>query len=89
MPKSTLTSKGQVTIPKSIRDRLNLRVGDRLTFRLDSRGGIKMQRESAPTVDQLQGLLRHLGRKTPVAVEEMRRAVRKRAARKLTGRGER
>ena len=89
MPKSTLTSKGQVTIPKSIRDRLSLQIGDRLIFRLDSRGGIKVERASAPEVGQLQGLLRHLGRKAPVAVEEMREAVRRRAARKLVRRGKR
>ena len=89
MPQNTLTSKGQVTIPKSIRDRLSLQIGDRLIFRLDSRGGIKMERESAPEVGQLRGLLRHLGRMTPVAVEEMRGAVRRRAARKLVRRGKR
>lgn len=89
MPKSTLTSKGQVTIPKSIRDRLNLQIGDRLVFRLDSRGGIKVQREAAPKFQQLQGLLRHLAGKTPVPVQEMREAVRKRAARKLARRGDR
>jgi len=89
MPKSTLTSKGQVTIPKSIRDRLSLRIGDRLDFRLDSRGGIMVQRESAPRIERLQGLLRHLGGKTPVTVEEMRKAVRERASRKLGRRGKR
>ncbi len=82
MPKSTLTSKGQVTIPKSIRDRLSLKTGDRLIFRLDSRGDIRVQRESPPKAEQLQGLLRHLAGKAPVSVEEMREAVRKRAVRK-------
>lgn len=89
MPKSTLTSKGQVTIPKSIRDRLSLSIGDRLIFRLDSRGGIKVQRDPDTEIDKLQGLLRHLGRKTPVTVEEMRKAVRERAARKMARRGKR
>jgi len=30
--KSTLTSKGQLTIPKSIRDRMGLKAGDVLEF---------------------------------------------------------
>ena len=30
-----ITSKGQVTIPKSVRDTLGLRAGDELLFRVD------------------------------------------------------
>jgi antitoxin PrlF len=83
MPKSTLTSKGQVTIPKSIRDRLSLKVGDRLIFRLDRQGVIKVQRESAAEIENLQGILRHLRRRKPVSVEEMRESLKQRAAHKL------
>jgi len=32
---STVTSKGQVTIPKKIREKLNLRSGDKLDFRIE------------------------------------------------------
>jgi len=32
---STLSSKGQVTIPKSLRDQLDLSAGDKLEFELD------------------------------------------------------
>lgn len=82
MPTSTLTSKGQVTIPKLIRDRLNLKVGDRLLFSLDKRGGIKVQREQGGENESLQGLLRHLAKKQPVTLQEMRDAMRQRAARR-------
>ena len=32
MPAATLTSKGQLVVPKSIRDRMGLHPGDRLDF---------------------------------------------------------
>ena len=31
---ATLTSKGQTTIPKAIRDSLSMKAGDRMTFTL-------------------------------------------------------
>lgn len=39
---STMTSKGQVTIPKKVRERLRLRAGDRLDFRLGADGAIRI-----------------------------------------------
>jgi len=39
---STITSKGQVTIPKRVRDRLHLRTGDRLEFRVEEDGSIRV-----------------------------------------------
>ncbi|OBZ15926.1 hypothetical protein A8L34_28175 [Bacillus sp. FJAT-27264] len=35
MFKSTITSKGQLTIPKEIRERLNLKAGDGVLFKID------------------------------------------------------
>ncbi len=35
-----VTAKGQVTIPKSVRDALGLRVGDTLVFRVDGKRAI-------------------------------------------------
>jgi len=80
MPRSTLTSKGQVTIPKPIRNRLRLKAGDRLLFSLDNRGGIKVKPVEGGKIESLQGLLRHLARKQPVTIEEMRDSVHQRAA---------
>ena len=42
METSTLTSKGQVTIPKAIRDRLELQRGDRLSFSVRADGVIEV-----------------------------------------------
>ena len=73
MPTSTLTSKGQLTVPKAIRDRLGLHEGDRVEFRVTGEGQVVVE---AGTVDlrDLRGTLKGEGRR--VSVEEMEEAVR-------------
>lgn len=79
MARSTLTSKGQITIPKAIRRRLGLQVGERLDFRVDDDGRIILERESTKEAMGIVGLLRHLAPERPVSLDEMRRAVADRA----------
>lgn len=43
MSETTLTSKGQVTVPREIRDRLGLASGDKLAFTLLSDGTVVMR----------------------------------------------
>lgn len=38
MPSAKITSKGQITIPKAVRDRLGLRPGDEIEFAEDRKG---------------------------------------------------
>ncbi len=45
---TTLTSKGQVTIPKAIRDHLGLRPGHRVEFVADRRGRVLVTPVKAP-----------------------------------------
>ena len=73
MAASTLTSKGQLTMPKAIRERLGLREGDRVEFRVTENGQVLVE---AVTVDlrELRGALKTQG--GPVSVEEMEEAVR-------------
>jgi antitoxin PrlF len=59
---ATLTSKGQTTIPKSIRDRLGMKAGDRMTFTLMPDGAVVMRVKNKHVCD-LAGLLHKKGRK--------------------------
>lgn len=67
MPTSTLTSKGQVTISKKIRERLGLETGDRLSFDLDADGRLTVEPAPHRPLGRLPGLLRHLAPERPVS----------------------
>lgn len=86
MPTSTLTSKGQITVPKEVRDRLGLRQGDRLVFQFDDQDRLTVRPEVRDPLGDLPGLLRHLAKRRPKTIEEMNEAVRRRASKKY-GRG--
>ncbi len=79
MSTSTLTSKGQTTIPKDVRNRLKLRPGDRLEFVIDEEGRVLMLSASVD-VSELAGMLKPPTR--PVSVGDMNHAIRKRGGRR-------
>lgn len=68
---ATLTSKGQTTIPKEIRDRLSMKPGDRMTFTLMPDATVVM-RLKTKSITELAGMLHKKGRK-PVPVEQLSR----------------
>jgi antitoxin PrlF len=68
---STLTSKGQTTIPKSIRERLGMKVGDRMTFTLMPDGVVLMRVKNKRVAD-VAGRLHKKGRK-PLPIEQLSR----------------
>jgi len=68
---STLTSKGQTTIPKDIRDSLGMKSGDRMTFTMLPDGTVLM-RVKNKSVMNLAGSLRKKGQK-PIPVEQLSR----------------
>jgi AbrB family looped-hinge helix DNA binding protein len=68
---ATLTSKGQTTIPKEIRDSLSMKAGDRMTFTLMPDGTVVM-RVKTKSITELAGVLHKKGRK-PVPVEQLSR----------------
>ena len=59
---STLTSKGQTTIPKGIRDSLGLKSGDRITFAMMPDGTVQMRVKNKSAI-ALAGSLRKRGQK--------------------------
>lgn len=77
MPTSTLTSRGQTTIPKSIREALQLQPGDRVEFLLDD-DRVILRRAGADLTD-LDGLLDRSGQ-DPVSIEDMETAVQQGAS---------
>ncbi len=73
MPLSILTSKGQTTIPKKVRDVLKLKTGDRLEFIIESEGRVLLRPATSDLI-ALDGLLDRSS--TPaVSVEAMDEAV--------------
>ena len=68
---ATLTSKGQTTIPKEIRDSLGMKSGDRMTFTLMPDATVVMRVKSR-NLNELAGALHKKGRK-PVPVEQLSR----------------
>ena len=68
---ATLTSKGQTTIPKPIRDSLGMKAGDRMTFTLMP-DGVVLLRVKNKRIADLAGLLHKKGRK-PVPIEKLSR----------------
>lgn len=60
MSTSTLTSKGQITLPKDIRSHLRLAEGDRLEFLINDDGSVRLRPVSG-SVRRLQGMFRREG----------------------------
>ena len=66
---TTMTSKGQVTVPREIRDRLGLKPGDKMAFTLLSDGTVVMRPKTRHLAD-LAGFLTRPGQ-PKVPIEDM------------------
>ena len=78
MPTATMTSKGQITVPKEVRDELGLDAGVKIWFVRDHRGGYRIIPRNGKLSD-LAGILYDPNRK-PVSIEEMNEAIAEGAA---------
>jgi AbrB family looped-hinge helix DNA binding protein len=68
-----MTAKGQITIPKALRESLGLHPGDEVEF-IEVEGGFRVQKRlAASPFTRYRGYLRHLkGRDSDTVVEIMR-----------------
>lgn len=73
MPRATVTTKGQITIPKSVRDRLHLTAGSTVDFVLEANDRVVL-RPLALSVRDLSGILRRPGAR-PVGLKEIDEAI--------------
>jgi len=69
---STVTVKGQATLPKAVRDHLGIKAGDQVKFFIHPDGTVVILPKIP--VSKLRGILHRPGRR-PVTLEEMDEAI--------------
>ncbi|HEV7783913.1 MAG TPA: AbrB/MazE/SpoVT family DNA-binding domain-containing protein [Thermoanaerobaculia bacterium] len=79
MPTSTVTSKGQITIPKEVRDSVGLEAGHRVSFQVRKDGVVELRPDTIDVMS-LCGIFKP--RVKGVTLEDMDDAIRKAATRK-------
>ena len=77
MPEATVTSKGQITIPKKIRQKLDLHPGDKIAFRENEQGETVIESDRK-SIKRLAGFL-HRPNQKKVTIEEMNEAIKQAA----------
>lgn len=81
MRQAKLTSKGQITIPKPIREYLKLHTGDKLQFIIDRQGRVMLTAKTI-NINEVLGLFHNKSR-GKTSIEEMNVAIAKRMKRKF------
>lgn len=69
MAESTVTSKGQITIPADVRKAMGLKAQDRVAFTV-LHDGTTVMRAKTKSIKDMRGMLKHQGKRVPVT--EMR-----------------
>jgi len=73
MAAATLTGKGQITLPKSVRDRLGVEAGDRIEFVESEQGFLVVP--ATLDIRSLKGIVPKP--KAPVTLEQMEQSIAK------------
>ena len=79
--KATVTSKGQVTIPYSIRAKANIVAGSQLDFQLEEDGTLTVHLVILD-ISELKGIVK-IKRKRSVTIAEMKQAITERSKEKV------
>jgi AbrB family looped-hinge helix DNA binding protein len=69
---ATVTRKGQVTIPKVVREALGLGPGAKVVFEIREGEAVLRRRAPVEALDNWYGRLKHLGKTTDEIMEELR-----------------
>lgn len=78
MSTAIVTSKGQITIPKQVREGLGVDSGDRVEF-VELERGVYTVVAATRDIRDLKGMIPRTAK--PVSVEDMDKAIRRRAVR--------
>lgn len=78
MPTATVTSKGQITIPKEIREHLQVHPGDSVDFVVLEDGRVILK-QATLEIQALEGILHRPGMRK-ITVGEMNQIIRSRGA---------
>lgn len=73
MPTATVTSRGQITLPKAVREQLRVEAGDQVDFSVNEQGQV-IVRPVRLDITNLRGLLQR-PRTRAVSVEAMNAAI--------------
>ena len=76
MPTATLTTKGQITVPKEVREHLGVDTGDRLSFTVQPDGSVIVT-PITRHFRELGGLLHRPGQR-PVSISQMDEGIARR-----------
>jgi len=71
MPTSTLTSKGRTTVPREVREALDLREGDKLRWEI--RGGRVAVTTERPSLLDLEGFIKNSSGNVVAEIAEARK----------------
>ena len=82
METGTLSSKGQITIPKKIREFLNIQTSEKIIFIPLEEGKVLITAEQK-SATAIFGILKHRRKNHPVSTEQMENAIRQRRLKRI------